>query len=428
MTTNNNNTTSRPTARELPTKLWVKFIDLATSSEEVEILEAKVSQYHCYETVRSVKGYNGFMGRRTYTETKQVQLPLNDLFAIDWWKGKGEPKVPYKVLWAFRGHQYEGRSIPAEVLLGYLKERDLLIPETLLLKEEFKGEEFPRIERGYLLSGVNVPPVVLSEKYNMPYDPREKVFYGWGPRVKVICREEEIEEVNEERNILEEIRVIILKDGSLIWEEHGFPKRTPILENIEVLKGKAPRIWGGDIRKADNGTWWYTKGWNIAEFEAHGFLEYASSLRAQAQARIEEERKREEEEVKRQASYDAVVTFAQKSKHVVTRVIPAALTPVSWASDERAAGMFIRTADAIEIGRLPIGESPARIAVIYGVKHWYLVDMERAKSVRNGILHIDVEKEDAGYIIGKGGKNIQKTIERLNSLGCTLTSIKVHAH
>ena len=47
---------------------------------------------------------------------------------------------------------------------------------------------------------------------------------------------------------------------------------------------------------------------------------------------------------------------------------------------------------------------------------------------RNGVLHLDVLENDAGYVIGPKGSKIKETTARLNKRGCQLRMIKIHTY
>ena len=63
--------------------------------------------------------------------------------------------------------------------------------------------------------------------------------------------------------------------------------------------------------------------------------------------------------------------------------------------------------------------------LIEGRKYDYIINVERVRNLRNGILHLDVFEGDAGTVVGRDGSNIRYTIERLNQLGCNLSNIKI---
>ncbi len=66
--------------------------------------------------------------------------------------------------------------------------------------------------------------------------------------------------------------------------------------------------------------------------------------------------------------------------------------------------------------------------LIEGRKYDYIINVERVRNLRNGILHLDVFEGDAGTIVGRDGSNIRYTLERLNQLGCNLSNIKIYSH
>lgn len=66
--------------------------------------------------------------------------------------------------------------------------------------------------------------------------------------------------------------------------------------------------------------------------------------------------------------------------------------------------------------------------LIEGRKYDYIINVERVRKLRNGILHIDVFEGDAGTLVGRDGSNIRYILERLNQLGCNLSNIKIYSH
>ena len=66
--------------------------------------------------------------------------------------------------------------------------------------------------------------------------------------------------------------------------------------------------------------------------------------------------------------------------------------------------------------------------LIEGRRYDYIINVERVRSLRNGILHLDVFEGDAGIIVGRDGSNIRYILERLNQLGCNLSNIKIYSH
>ena len=66
--------------------------------------------------------------------------------------------------------------------------------------------------------------------------------------------------------------------------------------------------------------------------------------------------------------------------------------------------------------------------LIEGSKYDYIINVERVRKLRNGILHLDVFEGDAGTLVGRDGSNIRYILERLNQLGCNLSNIKIYSH
>ena len=66
--------------------------------------------------------------------------------------------------------------------------------------------------------------------------------------------------------------------------------------------------------------------------------------------------------------------------------------------------------------------------LIEGRKYDYIINVERVRKLRNGILHLDVFEGDAGTLVGRDGSKIRYILERLNQLGCNLSNIKLYSH
>ena len=66
--------------------------------------------------------------------------------------------------------------------------------------------------------------------------------------------------------------------------------------------------------------------------------------------------------------------------------------------------------------------------LIEGRKYDYIINVERVRKLRNGILHLDVFEGDAGTLVGRDGSKIRYILERLNQLGCNLSNIKIYSH
>lgn len=69
-----------------------------------------------------------------------------------------------------------------------------------------------------------------------------------------------------------------------------------------------------------------------------------------------------------------------------------------------------------------------KLFLIEGRKYDYIINVERVRKLRNGILHLDVFEGDAGTLVGRDGSNIRYILERLNQLGCNLSNIKIYSH
>ena len=66
--------------------------------------------------------------------------------------------------------------------------------------------------------------------------------------------------------------------------------------------------------------------------------------------------------------------------------------------------------------------------LIEGRRYDYIINVERVRRLRNGILHLDALEEDVGIIVGRDGSNIRYILERLSQLGCNLSNIKIYSH
>lgn len=73
-------------------------------------------------------------------------------------------------------------------------------------------------------------------------------------------------------------------------------------------------------------------------------------------------------------------------------------------------------------------EERNHLFILEGRNASYLLDIDKAKNAKNGVLHLDVDEADAGWIIGAKGAKIKETTEKLNKLGCNLRMIKLHTY
>ena len=126
-------------------------------------------------------------------------------------------------------------------------------------------------------------------------------------------------------------------------------------------------------------------------------------------------------EAERAESNEKVVKFVQISSKLAVRAIIKSANS-NYSAIDRA----VYSPDDVKVGELLKGEK--RVIYLFGRKFDYLINVERVKKLRNGVLHLDVLEEDAGYVIGRGGSNLKEAVEQLNKLGCSLKIIKVHRH
>ena len=142
-------------------------------------------------------------------------------------------------------------------------------------------------------------------------------------------------------------------------------------------------------------------------------LNFAPGL---AWVKAEAARYEEQMAKKRTESNEQVVKLVQNSNLLAVRVS---------AKDaySRADGYSIYK-DGDLVGNLQPDE--IRVLLIEGRRNAYLIDVERVKKLRNGVLHLDILKEDAGFVIGSKGCKIKEITKRLNELGCQIKTINVH--
>ena len=150
-------------------------------------------------------------------------------------------------------------------------------------------------------------------------------------------------------------------------------------------------------------------------YEKLGFKPGLDWVRAE-RARWEAEERRIAKE--RIESNERVVRYVQNSGKLVVGVTTGTRSSID--------GCKITSLEGEVIGNLQLNET--RLYSIEGRNHVYLVNLERVKKLKNGILHLDVDESDAGYIIGPKGARIRDTTEGLNRLGCNLKMIKLHTH
>lgn len=138
-------------------------------------------------------------------------------------------------------------------------------------------------------------------------------------------------------------------------------------------------------------------------------------IEAEEERKAAEERRRAEEQ---ERSNQEVVEFVQRSGKNAVRVC--------CSKSYNPEGVRICTPDEERIGVLMDGEQ--RVLLLEGRGFSYLVDVQRARKAHNGVLHLDVLSDDAGYIIGPKGSKIKATTESLRKLGCPVRLIKLHTH
>ena len=138
--------------------------------------------------------------------------------------------------------------------------------------------------------------------------------------------------------------------------------------------------------------------WMKSTYEELGLSKGLARIEA---SRLAAEKARAEAKAKRHAESKAVVEAVQ------------------------AKGGFAK-AESGQISAL-LPEDEDKLFIIEGRRADYLLSVAKAKRARGGILHIDVDEEDAGWIIGPKGAKIKETTEKLNELGCNLRMIKLHA-
>lgn len=151
-------------------------------------------------------------------------------------------------------------------------------------------------------------------------------------------------------------------------------------------------------------------------YQETGFAPGLAWVQAENERKEEEERRIAERRAK---SNEDVVKFVRQSGKNAVCVLAEGLP----MGDD---GKAISRPDGTEIGDLKSDEQ--RVLLIAGRSYDYLVNVERARSPRNGILHIDIIDCDAGYVIGKKGANLEDVAKRLRALGCNVRTIRVHKH
>lgn len=159
-------------------------------------------------------------------------------------------------------------------------------------------------------------------------------------------------------------------------------------------------------------------------YEKYNFLPGLELVKQEEERKEEERRKKEEkkkeDEKEREESYQKVVDFSKKN--ICTKVVFKKIHCYGEKVTDFAADVY--DTDGNFIGHiLPYRE---KVAVIPGDEHMYLINIERAKKIR-GTLHIDIDKIDAGLVIGRKGRRIEETKKDLNdNLGCSIERINVH--
>ena len=147
--------------------------------------------------------------------------------------------------------------------------------------------------------------------------------------------------------------------------------------------------------------------------------DFAPGLRWMEEKVAREEANRQEEMKARIAENQKAVDYVKSSGKLSVRV-------KTIYNDVDEDYRFVKTVDGHSIGLIFASEQ--RILRMAGRQFDYLINVERAQRLRNGVLHLDILEVDAGAIIGRGGSNLKEAVETLNRLGCSLRTIKVHRH
>lgn len=151
--------------------------------------------------------------------------------------------------------------------------------------------------------------------------------------------------------------------------------------------------------------------------DAYKEVGFAPGLEWMAEAEARKAEEARQRAIAENKSNDDVVRYVQKSGKMAVCVRTRDLSGREARS--------VKTTDGVEIGALKAEEK--RVLFIEGRINDYLIDVERVKrKVHGGILHIDVLSDDAGYVIGLKGSKLRETTNRLQGLGCSLSTIRVH--
>lgn len=159
---------------------------------------------------------------------------------------------------------------------------------------------------------------------------------------------------------------------------------------------------------------------NKSDYEKFGFklgLKWKEEYEKATEIRM---RKEEEE---RRASNERVVEFTLKSEKILTQV----------KKQHRGAYKLYSLEDIYTMEpKQYIGgllEEESRVILIGGgFINSYIMNVDRVKRIRNGVLYVDVAKKDAGYFIGTKGENVKALTARLNKMGCNIRTIRVNTY
>lgn len=132
------------------------------------------------------------------------------------------------------------------------------------------------------------------------------------------------------------------------------------------------------------------------------------------------------EEANRQEAMRARATENQKTVDYVKSSGKLSVRVRAGYDEGDSQDYLIKSVNREYLGLLLSSEK--RVLLMEGRQFDYLINVERAQRLRNGVLHLDILEVDAGAIIGRGGSNLKEAVETLNRLGCSLRTIKVHRH
>ena len=189
------------------------------------------------------------------------------------------------------------------------------------------------------------------------------------------------------------------------------------LIKIALISGQEPDEIRGLIYKLETDD--LISRYNPGLFDYYQNYGFKEGLKWIDEFQAMEKAKKFEREKERNRKAAKLIKFVKDTKDLVVVV-------KSVYDSRNKDYIVINSRHGEELGILLSNEKS--LFLIEGRRYDYIINVERVRKLRNGILYLDVFEGDAGIIVGRDGSNIRYILERLNQLGCNLSNIKIYSH